>query len=153
LGKGTTFKIYLPATELKKEEIVAAVQTSPLGGTETILVTEDDAKIRRLYETIFKRQGYTVILAQDGDEAIGEFSKNKDRINIVLLDMIMPNKGGREVYYEIRRLKPEMKVIFASGYSAERIDKESLVGENVDFLFKPVSPTDLLKKVRAMLDR
>ena len=110
LGKGTTFKLYLPATELKKEEGMKAVELEPLGGTETILVTEDDDKIRRLSETILKQKGYKIILAKDGEEAIEQFSKNKDVISLVLLDMIMPNKGGKEVYDEIRRVKPDMKV-------------------------------------------
>ncbi|MGO9380085.1 MAG: PAS domain S-box protein [Dissulfurispiraceae bacterium] len=153
LGKGTTFKLYLPATELKKEEGMKAVELEPLGGTETILVTEDDDKIRRLYETILKQKGYKIILAKDGEEAIEQFSKNKDVISLVLLDMIMPNKGGKEVYDEIRRVKRDMKVLFASGYSADKIDKEILIGEHVDFLFKPLSPINLLSQVRAMLDK
>jgi signal transduction histidine kinase len=105
LGKGTTFNIYLPAAESKEEEPVKAIESLPPGGTETILVTEDNEKIRKLFEVILKTQGYKVILAQDGEEAIEKFIENKDKIHLVLLDMIMPKKSGKEVYDEIKRLE------------------------------------------------
>ena len=153
LGKGTTFNIYLPAAESKGRATVKAIESSLSGGTETILVTEDNEKLRKLSEIILKQHGYKVILAEDGEESIEKFIENKDRIHLVLLDMIMPKKSGKEVYDEIKRIKPDVKVIFVSGYTADRIDKESMVGENVDFLFKPVLPKDLLRKIRDMLAR
>lgn len=122
------------------------------GGTETILVTEDDEKLRRLSEIILKQQGYKVILAQNGEEAIEKFIENKDSIHLVLLDMIMPKKSGKEVYYAMKMIKPAMKIIFISGYTADRMDKEILAEKNVNFIFKPVSPKDLLRKVRDVLD-
>jgi PAS domain S-box-containing protein len=153
VGKGTTFNIYIPAADSKEEEIPIAAESLPAGGTETILVSEDDEKLRKLYKTILKQQGYEVILANNGEEAIEKFVENKDRIHLVLLDMIMPRKSGKEVYDEIKRIKPEMKVIFVSGYTADRLNKESLAGEGVDFIFKPASPKELLRKVRDMLDK
>jgi two-component system, cell cycle sensor histidine kinase and response regulator CckA len=152
-GIGTTFNIYLPALELKEEVTKETIESLPSCGTETILVAEDNEKLRKLSEIILKRHGYRVILAQDGQESIEKFIENKDGIALVLLDMIMPKKSGKEVYDEIKRIKPDTKVIFVSGYTADRIDKESLVGENVDFLFKPVLPKDLLIKVRNMLEK
>jgi two-component system cell cycle sensor histidine kinase/response regulator CckA len=152
-GIGTTFNIYLPAAESKKEVTVTTIESPPLSGTETLLVVEDNEKLRKLSEIILKQHGYEVILAQDGQEGLAKFIENKDRIRLVLLDMIMPKKSGKYVYDEIKRVKPDMKVIFVSGYTADRIDKESLVGENVDFLFKPVLPKDLLRKVREMLEK
>ena len=151
-GKGTTFNIYLPAVESKEEETVKAIEALPAGGIETILVTEDDEKLRKLSEIILNQHGYKVILAQDGQEGIDKFIENKDRIHLVMLDMIMPKKCGKEVYDEIKRVKPDMKVIFLSGYTADRIDKESLVEENMNFIYKPVSPKELLRKVREVLD-
>jgi two-component system cell cycle sensor histidine kinase/response regulator CckA len=154
LGKGTTFNVYIPAAESISEEInVKTVESSSASGTETILVAEDDEKLRKLSDIILKQQGYKVILAQNGEEAIKLFIENKDGINLVLLDMIMPKKSGREVYDEIKKVKPDIKVIYLSGYTADRIDKESFKGENVDFIFKPVSPKDLFKKVRDMLNK
>jgi response regulator RpfG family c-di-GMP phosphodiesterase len=76
-----------------------------------------------------------------------------DGIDLVLLDMIMPKKSGKEVYEEIKRLKPNTKFIFLSGYTADRIDKESLTSEGVSLIFKPVPPMDLLRKVREVLDK
>jgi PAS domain S-box-containing protein len=156
LGNGTTFNIYLPLVESKvewkAEVVVKPIESWPSGGTETILVTEDDEKLRKLSETILKQQGYNIILAQNGEEAIGKFVENKDIIHLVLLDMIMPKKSGKEVYDEIKRIKPDMKVIFVSGYTADRMGKDILTEKNVNFIFKPVSPKDLLRKIREMLD-
>ena len=153
LGKGATFNIYLPAAKSKGGANATTIESVLSGGTETILVAEDNEKLRKLSEIILKQHGYKVILAEDGEDSIEKFIENQDRIHLVLLDMIMPKKSGKEVYDEIKRIKPNVKVIFVSGYTADRIDKESMVGENVDFLFKPVSPKDLLGKIRDMLTR
>jgi len=152
-GEGTTFNIYLPAVESKEEVNIKVMDSLPSNATETILVAEDNEKLRKLSETILSQQGYKVILAPDGQEAIEKFIENKERIHLILLDMIMPKKSGKEVYDEILIIKPDMKVIFVSGYTADRIDKESLRGDNVDFIFKPVQPKHLLRKIREMLDK
>jgi PAS domain S-box-containing protein len=153
LNVGTTFNAYLPTAESKEAITVEAVKSPPIGGTETILVTEDNKQLRRLSEIILKQHGYKVILAQDGEEAIEQFVANKERINLILLDMIMPKKSGKEVYDEIKKLNPGMKIIFVSGYTADRMDKENVAGEKVDFIFKPISPNDLLRTVREVLDK
>ena len=152
-GEGTTFNIYLPAVESKEEVNIKVMDSLPSNATETILVAEDNEKLRKLSETILSQQGYKVILAPDGQEAIEKYIENKERIHLILLDMIMPKKSGKEVYDEILIIKPDMKVIFVSGYTADRIDKESLRGDNVDFIFKPVQPKHLLRKIREMLDK
>ena len=153
LGKGTTFKMYLPLVESKEEVTVKTIESLPSGGTETILVTEDDDKLRKLSEIVLKQYGYEVIPARDGEEAIEKFIENRDRIHLVLLDVIMPKKSGKEAYDAIRRVKRDMKVIFLSGYTADRMDKKILAEKNVKFIFKPLSPKDLLREVRAMLDK
>ena len=151
--KGTTFRIYLPATE-SKEEVPdkTTIGQQLIGGTETILVAEDDEKLRNLYETVLTQYGYEVILAQDGEEAINKFLGNKDSIQLVLLDMVMPKKNGKAVYEEIRRIKPQTKILFLSGYTADRIDKEMMLKDKVNLINKPVSPKNLLWKLRATLD-
>jgi response regulator RpfG family c-di-GMP phosphodiesterase len=95
---------------------------------------------------------YKVILAQNGEEAIEKFLANKERIQLLPLDMIMPEKSGIEVYEEIKSIKPDTKVIFVSDYTADRMNKEILAEKYVNFIFKPVSPKDLLRRIRDVLD-
>jgi PAS domain S-box-containing protein len=152
-GKGTTFRIYLPATASKEEApIETTIDQLLTGGTETILVAEDNEKLRKLYKIVLSQYGYEVIVAQDGQEAISQFISNKDRIQLVLLDMIMPKKNGKEVFDEITKIKPKIKVLFSSGYVADRMGKDMTLKEKDFLISKPVSPKILLRKVRAILD-
>jgi DNA-binding response OmpR family regulator len=125
----------------------------PARGAETILVAEDDDKLRKLSEIVLTQNGYKVILANDGEEAISKFIDNKENIQLGLLDMVMPKKGGKEVYNEIRGIRLDIKVIFLSGYTTERIDPNLLLTENINLITKPVSPRDLLRKAREILDK
>ena len=153
-GKGTTFRIYLPTIKATEEILVnTAAEPLPSHGDETILVAEDDSVLRKLFSTVLQAYGYTVILAEDGEEAIRLFINNKDIIHLVMLDMIMPKKSGKEAYDKIKELDPDMKILFTSGYTADRIDKDSMLKEGFHFIMKPVSPKDLLKKIREILDR
>lgn len=154
LEKGTTFKIFLPLTEEKQangQEVTAATQIK--GGTETILVAEDDAALRKLTSTVLEAFGYTVINAEDGADAIAKYSENRNNIQLVILDMIMPKKSGKEVYEEIRKLSPVIKGIFACGYTMDIAEIKELLDKGMDFMLKPVSQKDLLKKIREVLDR
>ncbi|MCK9296834.1 MAG: response regulator [Desulfobulbaceae bacterium] len=152
-GQGTTFKIYLP---LVKEAAVAAgkaVVAPPLsGGTETILVAEDDPTLRKLVLKILQSHGYTVIEAVDGQDAVDRFRENRDRIDLVVLDVVMPNKNGSEAYQEIIMIKPGIKALFVSGYPSDKINKMGMLQEGVNFLYKPLSPDTLLRKAREILD-
>jgi PAS domain S-box-containing protein len=153
-GQGTTFRIYLPAIETREEAVVTAACVAPLkGGTETVLVAEDDEKLRKLSEIVLKQYGYDVILSKDGEDAIKKFADNKDKIQLVILDMIMPKKNGIEVYEEIKKMRPDIKTIFSSGYTADRKDKDKMFEGGLDFIMKPVSPKDLLGKIREVLDK
>ena len=110
LGKGTTFKIYLPIVEaVVAEETRSMELTGILGGVETILLAEDDAEVRKLTKNVLEEFGYTVIEAEDGEEALNKFTGNEDSVRLLLLDVMMPKKNGREVYKEIRRTHPAMK--------------------------------------------
>ena len=152
-GEGTTFKIYLPATDLKESVPAKTIdETLPTGGIETLLVAEDDEKLRKLSDIILTQSGYNVILAEDGEEAIRRFIEHKDRIQLVILDIIMPKKSGKEAFDEIKRIKPDMKILFSSGYTADKIDRDMMFKEKVKLITKPVSPTNLLREVRAILD-
>lgn len=153
-GKGTTFKIYLPLIKSEVEEKVSAMPAAyPEGGTEIVLVAEDDQAVRKLTKDILERFGYKVIVAEDGEDAIGKFMDNKENIQLLLLDVIMPRKNGKEVYEEIKKIKPDIKTIFLSGYTANLIHKKGILEEGLNFILKPVSPKELLRKVREALDK
>jgi CheY-like chemotaxis protein len=152
--KGTTFRIYLPAIKSTEEGIVkTAIEPLPSQGNETILVAEDDSALRELFSTVLQAYGYKVILAKDGEEAIRKFMKNKDKIQLVMLDMIMPKKSGIEVFDRIKKMRPDIKTLFSSGYTADRIDKDNMLKEGLDFIMKPLLPKDLLIKIREILDK
>ncbi len=152
-GKGATFKIYLPLIDHDAPRTTAGVHLPESGGTETVLVAEDDAAVRSLVKEVLEQFGYTVIEAVDGEDAVSTFTKNRDRVQLLILDVIMPRKNGKEVYEEIRRARPDVKVIFSSGYTADILQKKGIPEEEFNFISKPVSPTALLRKVREALDK
>lgn len=153
-GKGTEFKIYLPLIE---EEVANGLEVEAFvpikGGTETVLVAEDDASLRKLVRVVLEPFGYTVITAEDGEEAIAKYKENRDKIQLVILDMILPKKSGKEIYEEIRKVSPDIKVLFATGYTMDIIITQEMIAKDMDFMLKPVSPKDLQRKVREILDK
>jgi signal transduction histidine kinase/ActR/RegA family two-component response regulator len=153
-GKGTTFRIYLPLTEtaVSKDIKTAEAATAITGGPETILLAEDEDAVRKLTRIVLEEFGYTVIEASDGQEAVSKFMENKDRIGLFLTDIVMPVMNGREAYERIKKIKPKLKVLFASGYPSDFTHKSEILAEGLDFIGKPVSPDNLLKKVREVLD-
>ncbi len=153
-GRGTTFKIYLPLIKGEVQETTGPTPTVyPTGGTETILVAEDDQAVRELTRSVLERFGYTVVPAEDGEDAIRKFMENKEDIRLLLLDVIMPKKNGKEVYENIKKINPDIKTVFLSGYSENLIQKEGVLDKGLDFIMKPVSPKNLLRKAREILDR
>jgi len=153
VGRGTIFKIYLPVITPPEAETGVAELAPFVGGTETILVAEDDAEVRKLTKNLLEEFGYSVIEAEDGEDAVVKFLKHKKHIELVILDVVMPRKNGKEVYESIRRMKPDMKALFTSGYTADVIHKKGVLDEELDFISKPVSPKQLLSKIRELLDR
>jgi PAS domain S-box-containing protein len=152
-GLGTTFSIYLPL--VKKVEIVEerGVTLPPKGGTETILLAEDDEVVRTLAVNILEEAGYTVVVAENGDEAVTRFSDHRDEIQLLLFDLIMPKKNGKEAWEEIRKLCPAIRAIFLSGYTADILGQKGLLEQGMDVINKPFSPHDILRRIRAVLDR
>lgn len=154
LGEGTTFKMYLPSAESVSSEETRPSEIVPLtGGTETILLAEDDPDVRELTKNVLEEFGYTVVEAVDGEDAIESFLGNRDRIDLLILDVLMPKKNGKEVYEEIIKLRPDIRTIFASGYTKDLILKKGFLEEGLTFVRKPISPTELLKKVREVIER
>lgn len=151
-GHGTTFKIYLPSASGKAEALKAPRIAEVTGGKETILLAEDNDMLRELAETILKGLGYTVIAARDGDEAVQIFTANSDKIQLAFLDVIMPVCSGKEAYERMRAVKPDIKVLFTTGYSIATHHTESIAKEKLPLLQKPFSKEGLARKVREALD-
>jgi CheY-like chemotaxis protein len=154
-GRGTTFKIYLPALRVAAAEKQPSERAHPKElprGTETVLVAEDDDALRKLCRIVLEEYGYRVIDAEDGEEAVNKFREHQDAVQLAIFDIIMPKKSGRETYEEISKIRPGMKVIFMSGYTADKILTERVLEERMELILKPIAPDDLLRKVREVLD-
>ncbi len=152
-GKGTTFRVYLPLVGIQSPVIEEKESAPVQGGTETILVADDDENVRRLTREILSQHGYTVLEAKDGEDAVTTFIHNRDKIHLLLLDAIMPGKSGREAYEAIRAIQPEVKALFVCGYSEDNLQRRRIMEENLQLLQKPVKPRELLSTIREMLDR
>ena len=152
-GMGSIFKIYLPIIEASEQAAEREPQDAFRGGNETVLLAEDEKEVREVNKSILEEFGYRVIEAVDGADAVRQFVENRDGIDILLIDLIMPKKNGREAYEEIMKVRPDIKAIFLSGYAADMMRSRGLIGTATDFIGKPVAPGELLKKVREALDR
>ena len=152
-GEGTTFTIYLPIIDDRPAVwFEKAVPAPPAAGTETILVAEDDPSVRNLVDMVLTKFGYQVILAEDGQEVVDSFLANRDKIGLILMDIIMPKKNGIEAFAEIKKMQPEVKVLFTSGYTSDFIQSRGMQA-GVELLMKPVQPVELLRRVREVLER
>gem|GEM_PF-6543549 len=151
--KGTTFKIYLPIVEAEEISISKIEESAiSLSGDETILIAEDDPEVRNLYKKTLEANGYTVIEAEDGESAISLYIENKDKIQLLILDVVMPKKNGKETYEAIKSMKPDIKAIFTSGYTENIIHRKGILDDKLNFIKKPISPNELLQKIRGVLD-
>ncbi len=152
-GAGTTFKIYLPIiisktvplTEVYGKEILPR-------GTETILLAEDDATARVFIRNLLENLGYTVVESIDGDDAVKKFMANRESVDLLLFDIVMPNKNGKEALNEIKPWRPGMKVIFMSGYTPEFVSQRMQFTDGESLVDKPVSIFELAKEIRRVLD-
>jgi CheY-like chemotaxis protein len=151
-GHGTTFRIYLPLLRFGRGATITAAAGPPQGGTETIILAEDDPEIREVTTSLLREFGYTVIPAVDGLDAIEQFTHNGERADLLVLDVVMPRKNGREVYEEVKRMKREVKVLFTSGYPSDIMHRRDIVRSGLEFISKPVTPQKLLRKIREVLD-
>ncbi|MBJ6752456.1 ATP-binding protein [Geomonas anaerohicana] len=153
-GEGTTFKVYLPeASSGAGADASDPDRAAPVPGTETILVAEDDAGVRGLVESLLKKYGYQVVLAMDGNDCVEKFLEHRGRIDLILMDVIMPGKNGKEAFDEIKRIDPAARVLYSSGYTADFMKTRGVFDDNVELIMKPVQPMTLLHKVRELLDR
>jgi len=126
--------------------------TFPPGGSETILLAEDDSTLNQLYRELLEEMGYRVIAAADGEEAVEAFKKQGDGIALLILDVVMPKLNGKAVLDRARAARPDIKALFLSGYSADVLQEDDIHCGEVEILMKPITPNELLGKVREMLD-
>jgi two-component system NtrC family sensor kinase len=151
-GKGSVFTVYLPTTG----ETAELSSTSPVPrldrGTGTILLAEDDAAVRKITRDLLEEHGYRVIEAVDGEDALSRFRKHWEEVNLLVLDVIMPKLNGKEVYDEISRMRPDVRAIFTSGYSAEIIQQKGMLNEGTVCLPKPLPQQVLLARIREVLN-
>ena len=151
-GKGTTFSIYLPASEKKVRKAVKTAEQF-IKGTGTVLLVDDEEVILEVGEALLETMGYRVLIAMDGKEAVEVYRKNKDDIDIVLLDMVMPNMGGSEAYDRMKEINSKVKVLLSSGYSINSQATEILERGCDGFIQKPFSVKKLSRKIREILRR
>ncbi len=152
-GQGTEVAIYFPLANGEGGMKAAATPSLLKRGNETILIAEDDDGVRGLDKQIFEECGYTVLAAADGKEALDLFLEHKDVIDLVVFDVIMPKMNGKEVFEKIRKVRPDMRVLFTSGYTGDILNGSGKIGAEFDFVAKPLPPEEFMDKVREILDR
>ena len=151
-GHGTTFKIYLPRVAGSPEKGVVSPPAPVAGGSETVLVVEDQAEVRELTKRILEARGYTVLTADDGKQAVQLAGQHGKRIDLLLTDVVMPGMNGRELALSLAAQRSDIKVLFVSGYTGEAIRQHGLLELGAAFLQKPFTPDVLTRKVREVLD-
>lgn len=151
-GKGTTFRVYLPSDSGAAEPVKTESHERPQKGTETVLLAEDHEGLRELGQETLEALGYHVILATNGTEAVALFKSNTARIDVVVLDVVMPGMSGPDAYAEMSMVRPDLGVVFATGYTAEAASLTSLVAKGASVLQKPYTATSLSKTIRHVLE-
>lgn len=153
-GKGSTFKIYLPRVEDSHETPISHSVPSPMpsGGSETILIVEDEDHVRQLLSEILTAEGYKILTARHGMEALKVSASHSDPIHLMVTDVVMPELGGRELAQKMATHRPKTKVLFISGYAGTELMNESFPESEKNFLQKPFSPEVFRRKIRQILD-
>jgi two-component system, cell cycle sensor histidine kinase and response regulator CckA len=154
VGKGTTFRLYLPAVEapvlISSKPVAPPVEKK---GFETILVVEDDSMVRRMLETLLSMGGYQILSAASGAEALQVWKTNHAKVKLLLTDMVMPGGiSGKELAETLRQERPELRVLISSGYSSDLVSGGEALPPKTWFLAKPYTPKELIEKVRTSLD-
>ena len=154
-NEGSVFSFFLPVSSKKiarKGEYFSDSAEETVKGSEMILLVDDEEMIIKVAERILKKLGYRVMTAQNGQEAVEIYRTHRDRIDLVILDMIMPGMGGKELYNTLKKMNPEAKVLLSSGYSIDGEAMEIMESGCNGFLQKPFSPSQLSQKIREILD-
>jgi len=152
VGRGTSFRVYLPTVASAATAAARRIEGPVRGGTETILLAEDDPAVRLLAERFLREAGYTVVAACDGGEALDLGSRPGAHVDLALLDLVMPTLSGRQVRDRLLELRPGLKVLFASGYSEDAVHADAVAREGMRLVGKPYSREGLLRAVREAID-
>ena len=150
-GRGSTFRVLLPASTARQTDAVPVANETPGRGSETVLVIDDEAVVRKVAQGALERSGYDVIVSSDGAEGLEQLRANPE-IRLVLLDMSMPGMTGRRVLEELRLIRPRMPVVICSGYSDDEVHRQFSGLEMAGILQKPFTAQALTAKIRSVLD-
>jgi CheY-like chemotaxis protein len=152
-GRGTTFKIYLPQVDEPLEELREKVEAKDLPrGVETVLIVEDDKEVRKIAVRILENQGYKVLEASQGSEALSLCKEHRKPIHLMLVDVVMPGLDGRELAERVKSLHPGMKVLYMSGYTDNAIIHHGVLEKGMNYIQKPFTLEGLGRKIREVLD-
>jgi CheY-like chemotaxis protein len=152
-GNGTIFHLYLPTTESSESASLAVDETAARRGTEVVLLAEDDANLRALSREILASEGYTVLESRDVEDAVRIAEQEDGTVHLLLTDVVMPHMNGRGLADAVKRFRPDVKVLFMSGYTDDAIVHHGVLDPGIALLQKPFSPAALARKVREVLDR
>ena len=152
-GLGTSFKIYFPVSETERLLDMAMTREMPAFGTETILLVDDDKRIRDVARAMIEMGGYKVIAASNGEEALEKYAAHRGEVSLVILDLIMPGMGGKRCLEEILRMNPDSRVLLASGYSSDGFTPDDTGTGARGFIRKPYNAKDILAAIRKVMDR
>lgn len=151
-GRGTTFKLYLPRVEQAAAQPYQEVRQVRSAGTETVLLVEDELQVRNLAALVLRERGYEVVEASSGEEALRIAKEYGGRIHLLLTDVVMPQMSGKELSEQIKRTRPDIKVLFASGYTNDAVLHHGVFEADMEFMQKPFTPNALANKVRQVLN-
>jgi CheY-like chemotaxis protein len=154
LGCGTTFKVYLPQVEAAATvDLPAPAPQAAPRGSETVLVVEDEPALRAVARRVLQRQGYAVLEAADGDAALALVATHQGPLDLLVTDVVMPGLSGRDLADRLTAARPDLRVLFVSGYSGEALAHHGILDPDLAYLEKPFNPDALAMKVREVLDR
>lgn len=151
-GSGSVFMVFLRDIGAEPVDGPVAGKRELVGGDETVVLVVDEQSVRDLARSVLEKFSYTVILAENGDEAVRIFEENRERVDVLMFDVIMPKKNGKEAYDVIRALDPSIPALFMSGCTGDVLNNKGVREEGLNSLAKPVSPEEVLRKVRLLLD-